>query len=413
MKPKSIVVLGAGSRGLGFGRSIKLYSHMARVVGVAEPREDRRRVFAEEHALPAEVVFTDWREFVARPKMCDAVVITTMDRDHVGPAVACLKLGYDILLEKPMATSLEDCRAIEAAQRASGGKIVGVCHSMRYIKSLRVMRDMVAAGAVGRIMTMDQLEPVGLFHQSHSFVRGNWGNEGRSTFMLLAKSCHDIDYISFVLGKPCLSVMSYGHLSYFTRANAPAVSTERCTDGCPVEPTCPFSAIKRYVQVDRGDGWAKVICTDHSAEARMEAIRTGPYGRCVWKCDNDVVDHQVVAMQFADDITVTFTMTAFSRESTGRQIRIHGTKGVIEHTDRELKLYTFATGDCQTTSFGPDRGGHGGGDERIMRDWLAALHTRDDSQIVANAQESLQTHTIVFAAEKSRREGRVVKIAEM
>lgn len=410
--PKEVAIIGAGGRGQEFAKLITEYGHLGRVVAVAEPRDEYRRQIAEKCTVPAARLFRDWREFVAKPKMCDAVVIATMDRDHVGPAAACLKLGYDLILEKPMATSLEDCRAIEAAQRASK-KIVAVCHSMRYIKSLRTMRDMVAAGAIGRVMTMDQLEPVGFFHQAHSFVRGNWGNSERSTFMLLAKSCHDLDYISYVVDKPCLSVMSYGHLSYFTPANAPAGATDRCTDPCPAEPTCPFSAIKQYVQTDRTQWWGDVVSPDHSAEAHMQAIRTGPYGRCVYKCDNDVVDHQVVAMQFADDITVTFTMTAFNRDYTGRQIRVHGTKGMIEVDKTELRMYTFATRDVQTIKFGPEFGSHGGGDARVAREWLTALHTRDDSAIVANAQESLKSHTIVFAAEKSRREGRVVKISEM
>ncbi|MCC6239947.1 MAG: Gfo/Idh/MocA family oxidoreductase [Phycisphaerales bacterium] len=411
MKPKTIAILGVGDRGKMFGNAIQLYSHLAKVVAVAEPRQAYREDFAREYALDPAMVFTDWREFISKPKMCDAVVISTMDQDHVTPAVACLKLGYDLMLEKPMATTLEDCRAIEAAQRASNGGIVAVCHSLRYVKNMRTLRDMVVSGAIGRVMTVDQLEPVGLFHQAHSFVRGNWGNEGRSTFMLLAKSCHDIDYTSYLVNQPCLSVMSYGHLSFFTRANAPAGSGERCT-ACAIEPTCEFTAIKQYVQGDRTQWPAAIVSADHSYEAHLQAIKTGPYGRCVWKCDNDVVDHQVVAMQFADDITVTFTMTGFSH-GLGRQIRVHGTKGELRLVNEQLTMYTFATGDTQTITFGEEAGSHGGGDQRVVREWLLALHSRDDSQIVANAQESLKTHTIVFAAEQSRRQGRVVKIAEM
>ena len=410
-QPKTIAIIGAGGRGQGHAKRVTEHGHLGKVVAVAEPRDEYRRELVDSCDIAAGMAFRDWKEFVARPQMCDAVVISTMDRDHVGPAVACMNLGYDVLLEKPLATSLNDCRAIEAAQRATG-RIVAVCHGMRYMKAARILRDLVAQGAIGRVMTLDQLEPVGLFHQAHSFVRGNWGNESRSTFMLLAKSCHDLDYISYVIDKPCLSVMSYGHLSYFTPANAPAGSTERCTDPCPAEPTCPFSAIKQYVQTDRTQWWAMTVSADHCAEAHMEAIRTGPYGRCVYKCDNDVVDHQVVAMQFADDVTATFTMTGFSPDFTGRQVRVHGTRGLLEWKDDQVRLQTFATGDVQTIQCKPERGSHGGADVRIMREWLTALHTRDDSQVVANAQESLKTHTIVFAAEKARREGRLVKIDE-
>jgi predicted dehydrogenase len=180
-----------------------------------------------------------------------------------------------------------------------------------------------------------------------------------------------------------------------------------------VEPSCAFSAIKLYAQA-HGRAWFANTCSplDHSVDAHMKAIATGPYGRCVWKCDNDVVDHQVVAMKFEDDITATFTMTAFCQQM-GRKIRVHGTLGEIEFTEGQMLLRTFADGNTTRLDIGAEPGGHGGGDNRVMREWLIALRTRDDAGIVANAQESLASHTIVFAAEKSRLEGRTVTLAEM
>lgn len=410
-QPKTVAILGAGGRGRGFASLVSSMPHLGKVVAVAEPRDDYRKSVAETYSVPSSHVFKTWQEFITKPKMADAVVIATMDRDHVVPAVKCMELGYDILLEKPMGVSLDECKRIEAAQRKAGC-ILGVCHSLRYAKGFRTLKELVDSGAIGRIMTVDQVEGVGLYHQAHSFVRGNWGNEGRSTFMLLAKSCHDVDYLAYLVGKPCISVASYGALSYFKRENAPANSTERCTDPCPAEPSCPFSSLKQYVYTDRTRWWGDVVSLDHSVEAHLEAVKTGPYGRCVWKCDNDVVDHQVVAMQFADDITVTFTMTAFA-EGIGRRTRVHGTKGYAEFTEEGLWIKDFTSRNVQTVKIAPEPGGHGGGDARIVREWLQALHTRDDSNIVANAQESLRSHAIVFAAEKSRREGRIVQLAEM
>lgn len=412
--PKTVAILGAGGRGAGFANLIREFSLLGRVVAVAEPRDDYRAAFAKEHQVAAGKVFKTWQAFVKKPKMCDAVVISTMDREHVGPAVACLDLGYDVLLEKPMATSLADCQAIEAAQRRSGA-IVGVCHSLRYNKGFRKVKELVDSGLIGRVMSLDQLEQVAYWHQAHSFVRGNWGNEGRSAFMLLAKSCHDIDYIAYLIGKdkPCQRVSSFGHLSHFTRAHAPAGSPERCTDGCPVEATCPYSAIKTYVQTEHRTWWPACVCSlDHSAEAHLEAIRKGPYGRCVYRCDNDVVDHQVVCMEFAQDITATFTMTAFT-QGGGRKLRVHGDKGELSFDEGRITVKTFGDNNVQEIALGQESGGHGGGDNRVVREWLQALHSRDDSGIVANAQESLRTHTIVFAAERSRREGRMITITDM
>ena len=410
-RPKSIAIIGAGSRGAMFGELIRNHPFLGQIAAVAEPREERRQAIADRHAIPPELQFRAWQDLAARPKLCDAVVISTLDRDHAGPAVVCLEKGYDVLLEKPMASTLDDCRRIEAAQRKTG-RIVGVCHSLRYQKAFRKLRDLIAGGAIGRVVSLDHIEQVCYWHQAHSFVRGNWGNEGRSSSMLLAKSCHDLDYISYLVDRPCLRVCSFGALTHFRPENAPAGAPERCTDGCPVEATCPYSAIRLYVHANRAAWPAEVISQDHSLEVHLQAIRTGPYGRCVYRADNDVVDHQVVALEFADDVTATFTMTAFT-QGGGRRTRVHGTEGEATFDEGKITIRTFADNNTTTVAFGPEPGGHGGGDARVVREWLQALHSGGDSRIVANAQESLKTHTIVFAAEKSRRDKRMVELSEM
>jgi predicted dehydrogenase len=408
----TVAILGAGGRGTLFAQIIRDLNHLGKVVAVAEQRDAYRERLAREHGLPREAVFTDWKEFVKQPKMCDAVIVATMDREHVEPAVACLDKGYHLLLEKPMATTLADCAAIAAAQRRSG-KVVAVCHSMRYNKAFSKVKEIVDSGRIGRIVSLDQIEQVAWWHQAHSFVRGNWGNESQSSFMLLAKSCHDIDYIAYLIGKPCVRVGSFGSLSYFTRDNAPPGSAERCTDGCPVEPTCPYSAIKQYVQAQDLTVWPPdVVSPVHTREAHLEAIRTGPYGRCVWRCDNDVVDHQVVAMEFEGGVTATFTMTAFT-QSGGRKLRVHGTKGDLAFDEDTVTVRTFADNNIEKIVIGREGGGHGGGDSRIVRCWLEALKRDDPTLILTDAQESLRTHTIVFAAEKARREKRTVQVAEL
>jgi predicted dehydrogenase len=409
---KQIAILGAGSRGGVFGDLIQQFGHLGKVVALAEPRDEYWRSFAEKYQIPGAQVFKTWQEFCAAPRMCDAVVIATLDREHVGPAVACLDKGYDVLLEKPMAVTLDDCQAIERAQRRSG-KIVSVCHSMRYHKGFRKVKDLIAGGAIGRLITLDLIEQVHVWHQAHSFVRGNFSNEQRTTFMLMAKSCHDIDYLCYIVAQPCLRVSSFGALTYFKRENAPAGSTDRCTDPCPLESTCEYSAIKQYVDTAGRHYWPAAMCShDHSREAHLRAIQTGPYGRCVWRCDNDVVDHQVVNLQFANDITATFTMTAFTVDG-GRKLRAHGTAGELWFDEKSITIKTYADRNVQQIELGQETGSHGGGDVRVVQDWLGALHSGDASRIVANAQESLRSHTVVFAAEKSRRENRMVEISEL
>ena len=413
-RPITVAIIGAGGRGRGFAELIAQsgYAGLGQVVGVAEPRDAYRDSLRAQYNLPDAMVYRTWQEFVAQPKCCDAVVISTMDRDHVGPAVACLDKGYHVLLEKPMATTLEDCQAIEAAQRRAG-TMVAVCHSLRYCKQFAMLKDLLDAGRIGEVVTIDQLEQVAFWHQAHSFVRGNWGNEGRATFMLLAKSCHDIDYIAYLAGKPCRRVASFGALNYFTAANAPAGSTPRCTDGCPVERTCPYSAIRTYVEADHLDWWpADVVSPVHTKDAHLAAINTGPYGRCVYHTDNDVVDHQVVLMEFDDHLTATFTMTAFT-QGGGRKIRVHGTLGEIEMTESTIIVRIFAGNDVETITPGHETGGHGGGDWRVVTSWLRAIAQDDRALVLTDAQESLRTHSIVFAAERARREGRVVELASV
>ncbi|MHB9133915.1 MAG: Gfo/Idh/MocA family protein [Armatimonadota bacterium] len=409
-RPITVAIIGAGGRGTGFADLVQNAVTPSQVVAVAEPRDDYRANIAGKYSIAADKVFSTWQEFVAQPKMCDAVVVSTMDRDHVAPAVACLEKGYHVLLEKPMATSLADCQAIEAAQRQAG-TLVAVCHSMRYNKGFAKVKELVDEGRIGRIVTLDQIEQVAFWHQAHSFVRGNWGNEGRSTFMLLAKSCHDIDYLAYLVGKPCVRASSFGALSHFTSENAPAGSTTRCSDGCAVERECPYSAFKHYVDTNRECWPADVASFDHRRDAHLQAIKTGPYGRCVYRCDNDVVDHQVVNMEFEGDITATFTMTAFTHGG-GRKLRVNGTAGELAYDESTITLKTYADMNTEEITLAPEIGGHGGGDYRVVNSWLRAINTGDESLILTNAQESLRTHTIVFAAEQARREKRMVELAE-
>lgn len=412
IKPLRVVILGAGERGQNFGKLLAELPHLAQVVAVAEPRDAYRDAFAAKHKLAADNSFRTWQEFVAHPPICDAVVIATQDRDHVDPAVACLQQGKHLLLEKPMATTLADCRMIELAQRTSGA-LVAVCHSLRYHKGFAALKQIVASGRIGEIVSLDQLEQVSFLHQAHSFVRGNWSHEGRSTFMLLAKSCHDLDYIAHLVDRPCLRISSFGALNYFRAAHAPIGATTRCTDNCPVEATCPYSAIKQYVYAAHLDAWpASVVAPIHTRAAHLAAIHEGPYGRCVYHCDNDVVDHQVVAMTFEGDITATFTMTAFTQHG-GRRIRVHGTEGEASFDENRIIVRSFRTNNVETIEISPESGGHGGGDGRVVREWIEAIRTGQANLIRTSAQDSLRTHTIVFAAERSRREQRTVEISAM
>ncbi|MCJ8330816.1 MAG: Gfo/Idh/MocA family oxidoreductase [Lentisphaeria bacterium] len=406
-KEITVAIIGVGDRGTGFAAIINELSPLAKVVAVAEPRDEYRKNIQDGYGLPDDRCFTGWKEFIAAGKICDAVIIATLDQEHRDPAIACQEMGYHMMLEKPMAVSLQDCEDIANAQ-TKHNVITVVCHSLRYHKGFAKVKELVQSGRIGDIVSLDQLEKVEINHQAHSFVRGNWGNQSRSTFMLMAKSCHDIDYISYLIDEPCKAVSSFGSLKYFNEANAPEGSTERCTDACTVEHSCQFSALKVYM--NNRNSWPASSCSyDHSADAHMEALKTGPYGRCVYRTDNDVVDHQVVNLLYDKDITATFTMTAFT-QGGGRELRVHGTKGELSFDESTIIIKDFASLNTETITIGPEKGGHGGGDGRVVRSWIDAIHANDQSLVISDVHESLRTHRIVFAAEESRLSGEMIKL---
>ncbi|MET8006829.1 Gfo/Idh/MocA family protein [Nonomuraea glycinis] len=403
----TLAVVGVGSRGTGYARHA-VESGRARVVAVADPDASRRARFAD--AAP----YQDWRELAALDRQADAVIIATQDRDHVEPAVRFAELGYDVLLEKPMAVSEDDCRRIVAAAERSGS-IFAVCHVLRYTPYTRALKALLDAGRIGEIVSIQHLEPVGWWHQAHSYVRGNWRRTDESTFMLLAKSCHDLDWLVHLTGRQVTRVSSFGGLKHFRAENRPEGAADRCLD-CAVEPDCPYSAKRVYLPLAGQQRWPVTVLTDDVTEQGIvAALRTGPYGRCVYACDNDVVDHQVVNMEFEGGATAAFTMTAFT-PAGHRQTRIFGTRGSIDGDGDRLTVHDFVTGRAQTIDTRPTgdataAGGHGGGDKGLIEAFLTAVSSRDRALILSSPGDSLHSHLIAWAAERSRLEGATVTLA--
>jgi predicted dehydrogenase len=415
MDPVRLLLVGAGSRGTVYADYVRAHPRAVRLVGVAEPRADARARVAHAHELAPAQAVADWRELAAGPKRADAVVIATPDALHAEPAIAFAERGYHLLLEKPMAPTPEACRRIVEAVRRHG-VLLAVCHVLRYTRYTERLRAILASGALGEIVSLAHLEPVGYWHQAHSFVRGNWSREASSAPMLLAKACHDLDWIRHVIGRPCRQVASFGGLQHFRRDARPDGAAERCLD-CAVEARCPYSAPRFYLgRVRAGHtGWpVDVLSADLSEAGVTEALRRGPYGRCVYACDNDVVDHQVVSLRFDGGATATFTMTGFTRQRD-RETRIFGTRGELFGDGQTIEVYDFLTDRTETirtdvASDGTIATGHGGGDGRLMERFVAAVAAGDPAAIRSGPAESLETHLMGFAAEEARREGRVVDV---
>jgi len=409
-----VIVIGAGNRGETYTDIMAKMPDKFEVIAVAEPIESRRKSLQEKHNIPDELCFEKGADLFKQGKIGDVALITTMDRQHFEPAMEAISLGYNLLLEKPVSPDPLECEQIAQHAEKHGVKVV-VCHVLRYSPFFITLKELILEDRIGEIVSINHEENVGNVHQSHSFVRGNWGNEERSACMLLAKSCHDMDILQWLLDKKCKKIQSFGSLTHFVRKNAPEGSPERCLDGCPHEDTCPYNAKKLYLD-DKENYWFRMTCAreaNPTDEIIEHALRTTQYGKCVYKCDNDVVDHQTVNMLFEDGITVTFTMNAFNKG--GRFIHIMGTKGEIHgamvSTDKPITLYDFET--RQTTDIPLRTGdgilnGHGGGDEGIVNSIYAYFNGDESNISISSIRTSVDNHLLAFAAEESRHNETVV-----
>ncbi|XP_019723626.1 uncharacterized protein LOC109514727 isoform X3 [Hippocampus comes] len=395
-----VIVVGAGCRGEIYSRYSIIHPDRVKVVGVADPRKFARTKFQQLYNIAEENLYEDWRILAEREKCADAVLICTPDVLHKEPAVAFAKKGYHVLLEKPMATTAKDCIEIVAACSKTGVMLC-VGHVLRYDPYICKIKELIDNGVIGDVIHIQHLEPVGFFHFAHSYVRGNWRNEAESSFSLLAKSCHDIDLIHHWAGtRRCLKVTSFGFVSHFRPENKPAGAGDRCLD-CSVEDTCPYSASKIYLdKVKQGRVGRPMsdLCPDTlpDMETAHEALRTGPYGRCVYECDNDVCSNQIVNMEFEGGLTAAFSMVAFTEDICKRKTTIYGSKKATNYV---------VSVDCPKNF---DLSGHRRADYCLIDSFISAVANNDPSLIASGPEETLRSHLLVFEAERSRRESRVV-----
>lgn len=457
--PLTAILIGAGQRGAeAYAPYALRHPDQLRFVAVAEPIPERRQRFAEQHHLPEQSVFESWEPLLTQPKFAEAALICTQDQQHTAPTLAALRAGYDVLLEKPMATTLEDCvQLVHAAEQS--GRQLHICHVMRYTPHAQKLREVLQSGVLGEVVNISHRENVSYWHMAHSYVRGNWANLSRSAPMILAKCCHDFDILLWWLERRCERLSSTGSLLHFRPENAPTGAPLRCTDGCPAADVCPYYAPRIYLELaplwqsfaESASGFNRfavqthqrnpklvqafsplypplrtlshyrswpltVLAVDPTPENIMDALRHGPYGRCVYHCDNDVVDRQAVLMHFEGDLPVTLTMHGHSHIEY-RTTRIEGTRASLQaefgtggswievrqhHPDRHTRYDTSAN---------PEQG-HGGGDEALMASFVRSLRG-ETSQALTLARQSLESHRMAFAAEQARLEGRVIKMDEI
>lgn len=412
-----VILIGAGDRGRIYVS--RMPKDKFKVVGVAEPVVKLREFIKEEYQLSDDMCFESWEDILAKPKFADVAIISTMDRMHYAPTMKAIELGYDILLEKPVSPDYNECVAMANAAKEKGTKVL-VCHVLRYAPFFMKIKEMIEEGKVGKVLSVHHTECVGHVHQSHSFVRGNWGNAEESSCMILQKCCHDMDIMQWLVGSPCKRVHSFGSLGHFTKENAPEGSPERCDKTCPVYDTCYYNAVKLYLE-DEKNTWFRMAATKKESptnEDVKEALKTTQYGKCVYKCNNNVVDHQVVNLEFENGAVASFNMSAFNEG--GRYIRVMGTDGELSGSIGDMQLDFFDFRTRQKTSIDLENatasnsivGGHGGGDQGLMNALYDYIAGECDGEQLSNIAISVENHLISFAAEKSRLENRIINLKE-
>lgn len=418
-KKITVALAGLGSRGKDtYAPTEKLFSDKMKIVAIADIDPAKVEDVAGEYHIPAEHCYSSAEEMLRKDKLADVMFITTQDRQHVRQAIPALRKGYDLLLEKPISPVLNECREIVRVAKECGRKVV-VCHVLRYTPFFSKVKEIIDSGKIGDVVSIMAIENVCYWHQAHSFVRGNWRNSNQTSPMILQKCCHDMDLYLWLAGKTCRSVSSFGSTYLFKPEKAPAGATLRCLDGCKAKNDCPFDAEKIYITnektgVSNGKtGWPVDVVTLHpTRETVRQAIQTGPYGRCVYFCDNNVVDHQVVNLEMTDGSTMSFTMSAFTSEGS-RYAKIMGTEGDIIADMKQNTIDVGRFGESHeiidVSKIASDFSGHAGGDNRMVEEFLDwVIDDGEPGPSITSLEHSMESHYIALAAEKSRLTGGAV-----
>jgi predicted dehydrogenase len=414
--PVRLAILGTGHRGSEvYGGYALRHPHEVRVVAAADPRSAHLEAFSEAHAVPGSALFRDWADFFGAGIEVDGVVIATPDREHAGPASHAIRLGIPILLEKPVTSDLHELLEM---RRLAAGADVTIAHGLRYSPLFTKIRALLEEGALGRLVGIDLIEHIGYWHYAHSYVRGNWRSSAESSPMILAKSCHDLDILRWMAGARPSSVFSVGAPRFFSGEHAPPGAPARCLDGCPLAETCPYSAPDLYLATPAGE-WPRSVVHGGDDDAILAALRDGPYGRCVYRSDNDVVDHQVVTVAFASGVVATLTTSAFTSTIT-RTIKLMGTEGEIRGRldSGEVEVDRFrASGrpGTQRLQVDPDET-HDIGDEQMVGSFVEHLRERRagrTGESRSSLEASFDSHLMAFAAERSRTSGTAVELARL
>lgn len=404
-----VAVVGCGNRGHeAYSKELNRYDDVD-IVSALDWDQRKLDKVKKEFNIDDEYIFKDEKEFfdkLEKEKFADTIIIATYDREHYDITMKALDMNLNILLEKPISPIREE--VLNIANKAKDyEKVFMICHVLRYSPFFRKIKELIDEGAIGELININHNENIGYFHFAHSFVRGNWRNSVESSPLILQKSCHDMDILLYLTGKMPKSISAYGSLTYFKEENQPEGAADRCLN-CKYQDSCIFS-VKNFYTEGRGRGWRAVVDPKVTDESLKKDLEEGPYGRCVYKSDNDVCDHQSIAIQFEDEVSATFNLSAFAKD-VHRNIKIQGTKGEIIADDltQEIRVNVFGKDEDRLIKVNNMVGGHGGSDRSIIKAFYDACNGNID-EVKTGAMESLASHLMCFDAEESRIYGKMIE----
>lgn len=425
-RPITAIIVGAGHRSFVYSELAKTNPEMLKIVGVADPNPIRRKKAMDYFGFKEDMCFENAEELAKKRKLADTVINGTMDEQHLETAVPLLNAGYDMLLEKPFAPNEEEMRQIVNCAKKNNSKVM-ICHVLRYTPFYYAIKERIVNGEIGDIINIQTTEHVSYHHLSTSYIRGKWANSDKChTSMLLAKCCHDLDIIMWMMSetKP-KQISSFGGKFQFKPENAPKEAGTICMKDCPLVDTCVYSTKRLYI--DHPDRWAFYVWDalegkkNVTLEDKIALMKSdSPYARCIYKCDNNVVDHQSVLINFESGATGTHNMVGGSAEPR-REIHIIGTKGEIFGNFEESKFTVLKIDpspdahneECDveevdlrvTGDMVGAYGGHGGGDERLAADFVKFIRGEKPSLACTSIFDSVAGHLSVYLADKSRENG--------
>ena len=413
MKQVTAVLIGAGLRGNHTYSAYALaHPEEFRVVAVAEPDEERRTEFASKHRIPGHLQFRSYEQLFREEKMADCAMVCTQDKMHYEPVVKAMEKGYHVLCEKPMSPDKSEIMVMGEMARTYG-RILSICHVLRYSAFFVKLKSLISEGKIGRLLSIQHIEEVGFWHYAHSFVRGRWRNAEESSPIILQKCCHDMDILLWLADSNCTKISSFGELTYFKKENAPEGAPAYCLDGCTYSQECPYYAPRFYLEHPKAkeDGLIFAVTEDTNPQNVIQKLKRGPYGRCVFHCDNTVADHQTVNVEFENQVNASFLMTAFTNRCA-RHIRLMGTKGEMKGDMEEgvIEILDFTSGMEERIHLHTPSTGHGGSDMCMMQDFVKMV--REGQTGKTDADISAASHLMALAAEESRVRGITINFPE-